>query len=218
MGLDDNHIITPSNGEIPEPDNADAPDDSGLICLAMMAKVFDHAINPEQIAHTRGKKNQRLDENDIILAARDTGLKAKASDTSWERLGDPVNLPCIAMRDDGSFLIIAKMGDGEKKGFVLVHDPLVGRPEEYSREQLETVWSGRVLRITSRKGLTGEDRRFDVSWFILTIIKYRHVFGEVGQCWPANQGVADGISRPIPGWQFAQLVFEPGLQVVDDRL
>jgi len=161
--------------------------DTGLHCFAMMARFLDQAINPEQIAHELGRGNTGdapLDETDILRAAKTLGIKARATNTAWDRLsagtkGGPVTLPVLACKTDGTFLILAKRGDGDKDGMILVHDPVAGRAEEYTRDMLEAVWDGRVIQMTSRSGLTGEGRRFDVSWFIPAIVKYRHIFSEV---------------------------------------
>jgi subfamily B ATP-binding cassette protein HlyB/CyaB len=78
-------------------------------------------------------------------------------------------MPAIALAKDGSFFIIAKM-DGEK---VLIHDPCVERPEIISQEQLAARWSGEMLLFTSRASLAGELAKFDFSWFVPAIVKYR---------------------------------------------
>lgn len=40
-------------------------------------------------------------------------------------------------------------------------------------------WNGRLLLLTSREFITGKNRKFDISWFIPALVKYRHIFGEV---------------------------------------
>ena len=44
---------------------------------------------------------------------------------------------------------------------------------------LDLDWSGTLLLFTRRAGQRPEDRRFDFSWFIPAIVKYRKLLGEV---------------------------------------
>src|SRR5207237_1860281 len=40
-------------------------------------------------------------------------------------------------------------------------------------------WSGELILIASRASLAGQLARFDFSWFIPSLVKYRKLFGEV---------------------------------------
>ena len=150
--------------------------DTGLECLVLLAQFFEQPASVDQVRHRLGKTDAPFDETDILRCARDLGFKATAAEADWGRLGDPIHLPVVAQRKDCTFLIIAKRIAEDK---ILVHDPLVGRPEVYSREKLEGVWTGRVILFASRKLLAGDTRRFDISWFIPAVVKYRRLFGEV---------------------------------------
>src|SRR3974377_1661538 len=41
------------------------------------------------------------------------------------------------------------------------------------------MWDGRLVLMTSRAGLTNLARRFDITWFLGAIHKYRRLLGEV---------------------------------------
>ena len=41
------------------------------------------------------------------------------------------------------------------------------------------LWSGRLVLLARRAALAGADRRFDLTWFIPPVVKYRRLFGEV---------------------------------------
>ncbi|MBL4691094.1 MAG: type I secretion system permease/ATPase [Rhodospirillales bacterium] len=148
--------------------------DTGLACLALIAKFLERPINADQLSHDFGKDGEAFDETDLLRAAKAMELKARAIDSSFERL-EKTPLPAIARLLDGSFVIIAKAGDGK----ALIHDPSTGTPEVLTREGLETVWHGRLILMTTRAHIAGEARRFDVSWFIPAVVKYRKLFGEV---------------------------------------
>src|SRR5258705_12505240 len=48
-----------------------------------------------------------------------------------------------------------------------------------SRGELEAAWDGRLILMTRRVAITDLARRFDLSWFMGAIQKYRYLLGEV---------------------------------------
>jgi subfamily B ATP-binding cassette protein HlyB/CyaB len=48
-----------------------------------------------------------------------------------------------------------------------------------TRAEFETVWDGRLVLMTRRAGLLDLSRRFDITWFLGAIHKYRRLLGEV---------------------------------------
>jgi subfamily B ATP-binding cassette protein HlyB/CyaB len=150
--------------------------DSGLACLAMMAQFLEVPCDPGQLRHERGKPGEAFSITDILVSAKALGIKARTVETTWKRL-EKTPLPAIAGRADGSFFILAKVAHDEDK--VLIQDPATGKPETVSRETLEQMWDGTLILLTTRKYLTGDQRRFDVSWFIPAVVKYRKILGEV---------------------------------------
>ena len=48
-----------------------------------------------------------------------------------------------------------------------------------TRAELEAVWDGRLILMTRRAGLSDLTRRFDITWFLGAIHKYRRLLGEV---------------------------------------
>jgi subfamily B ATP-binding cassette protein HlyB/CyaB len=169
----------PSTGALPEdfPPEQSGDTDTGLHCLVMLAKYFEKPANVEQLRHARAKAGELFDESDLLISAKEIGLKARAIEGTWERLGGAINLPAIARLKAGSYVILAKIND--EKTEILIHDPLVGRPEKKTKEEIEAEWTGGLILLTTRSQLTGEGAKFDVSWFIPAIIKFRHMFSEV---------------------------------------
>ena len=53
------------------------------------------------------------------------------------------------------------------------------RPAVMTRAELLAVWDGRLILMTRRAGLSDITRRFDITWFMGAIHKYRHLLGEV---------------------------------------
>jgi len=111
---------------------------------------------------------------DMLRCAKEFGLKARAHKTAWSRLAK-TPLPAIAVLRDGGFLLLGKMA----KGSVLVQSPLSSRPTLMERDELELLWDGRLVLMTSRASLVDLGRRFDITWFLSAIHKYRRLLGEV---------------------------------------
>src|SRR6266852_6028746 len=61
----------------------------------------------------------------------------------------------------------------------LVQSPVSPRPTMMSRDEFEAVWEGRLVLMTRRAGLADLGRRFDITWFLGAIHKYRRLLGEV---------------------------------------
>ena len=104
---------------------------------------------------------------------QDFGLKARAHRTDWPRLAR-TPLPAIATLRDGAFMVIAKAA--EDKVLVQQAD---SRPAVMTRAELAAIWDGGLILMTRRAGLTDLTRRFDITWFLGAIHKYRHLLGEV---------------------------------------
>ncbi|RZU46746.1 subfamily B ATP-binding cassette protein HlyB/CyaB [Fluviicoccus keumensis] len=148
--------------------------DTGLTCLIMLARFHAVAVDGEQLAHEFRKPAQPFGKEEILLAGKKLGLICKHVSVQLERLAT-TPLPAMAQGKDGNYFIIAKM-DGEK---ILIHDPHVERPEIIDRNTLTARWTGELILFTSRASLAGELARFDFSWFIPAVVKYRKLLLEV---------------------------------------
>ncbi len=144
---------------------------TGLTCFVLVLRFLGLPADPEQIAHRYGRD---FGVDEILRCAKELKVKARAIDSDWERLGKTA-LPAIAVRHDGGFFIIGKLTDTS----LLVHDPVTGKPESISREQFEAIWNGRLVLMTRRAGLGKLARRFDVTWFLQAMHKYRRLLVEV---------------------------------------
>jgi subfamily B ATP-binding cassette protein HlyB/CyaB len=80
----------------------------------------------------------------------------------------------MAKRTDGRYVVLSKL-EGEK---VLIQDPTEARPLILSREQFDSAWTGQLLLFTKRANLRLKDLKFDFTWFIPAVVKYRKFLGE----------------------------------------
>lgn len=148
--------------------------DTALTCLVMLARFHNLTVNPDQIRHEFADSGQPLGIAEVLLAARKVGLKAKRVSSSPKRLAH-LPLPAMAQHCDGHFFILARV-DGDS---VLLHDPLHGGSQQLELATFATLWNGELLLARSEASLASELSRFDFTWFIPAIVKYRRLLGEV---------------------------------------
>jgi subfamily B ATP-binding cassette protein HlyB/CyaB len=148
--------------------------DAGLECLAVIARLYGLAVDIGKLRHEFSRSDRQLDTNELVRAARYAGLKARAVQSSWQRL-QHTPLPAIASRKDGHLLVLARLVDGK----VLVHDPLESQPQLFPKELFETLWSGLLVLVTRRARAGSGEQGFGFRWFIPSMIRYRALFAEV---------------------------------------
>jgi ATP-binding cassette, subfamily B, bacterial HlyB/CyaB len=155
-----------ADSEIPE------PNDPGLTALVMLLRFHGIGADPSQIRHQSG--TVAIGTPEMVRCAREFGLKARELKTTWARLATTA-LPAIAVLKDGDFLLLGKVG-GDK---IVVQSTKTPRPELMTKEDLEAVWDGRIVLMTRRANLAELSRRFDITWFLGAIHKYRQQLAEV---------------------------------------
>jgi subfamily B ATP-binding cassette protein HlyB/CyaB len=148
------------------------PIDPGLEALVTLLHLQGVAADAEQIRHRLG--TDKIGASEMLRCARDLGLKARVYRTDWLRLAR-TPLPAIATLRDGGFLVVAKAAEDK----VLVQSPLAPRPVLMTRDELLAIWDGGLILMTRRAGLSDVTRRFDITWFLGAIHKYRHLLSEV---------------------------------------
>src|SRR5438552_8038878 len=146
--------------------------DPGLIALVTLLRFNGVGADAEQIRHQLGGAS--VGTSEMLRVAKELGLKARLLSTKWSRLAN-TPLPAIAVLRDGGFLILGKVGDKD----ALVQRPMWPRPTLMPRSELEAIWDGRLLLMTRRSGLLDLSRRFDITWFLGAVHKYRRLLGEV---------------------------------------
>ncbi len=146
--------------------------DPGLYVLVSLLRMNGIGADPEQIRHRFG--GVPLGVPEMLRCAKELGIKARQRIAGWERL-ETTPMPAIAALRDGGFLLLAKVGDGK----VIVQSPHSPRPALMTRAEFEEVSDGRIVLMTRRASLADLGRRFDITWFLGAIHKYRHQLSEV---------------------------------------
>jgi subfamily B ATP-binding cassette protein HlyB/CyaB len=148
------------------------PAHPGLEALVTLLQLQGVAADAGQIRHRLG--TDKIGAPELLRCAKDLGLKARAYRTDWSRLAR-TPLPAIALLRGGGFMVLAKASEDK----VLVQSPRSPRPALMSRDELLAVWDGDLILMARRAGMADMTRRFDVTWFMAAIHKYRHLLGEV---------------------------------------
>lgn len=148
--------------------------DTGLASLAIVARLHGKAAAPEQLAHELALQGPARGE-DLLLAARRIGLKAQLTKIKLDALAlGRAPLPCIIELLPSGFAVLARV-EGDR---ALLHDPAEGRPLALPLAELSARLTGRALFLASRATLAAELARFDFTWFIPAIVRYRKLIGE----------------------------------------
>lgn len=151
-----------------------ADHDSGLAALVLIARFHGIAADVEQLRHNFAITNGTAGESELVLAARSIGLKARSVKLAADRFSS-TPFPALVLGKNGKHFILAG-GDTEK---ALVLDPLENSPRQIAVGEVSERSQGRILLFASRASLAGDLARFDFSWFIPAIVKYRRLLLEV---------------------------------------
>jgi ATP-binding cassette, subfamily B, bacterial HlyB/CyaB len=152
-----------------------------LQALCAIARLHHVPADPQALAHELALPESHVPTpDDLVRAARHLGLKARHSRSSLDRL--PLTpLPAMAAvrrtTEDVDYVILAQC-DSQR---VLLQDPSRGngRPTIEPVEAFAGRWTGDLILIASRASIAGDLARFDFSWFIPALVKYRRLLGEV---------------------------------------
>jgi subfamily B ATP-binding cassette protein HlyB/CyaB len=147
--------------------------DSGAECLAFLLRYLKLPADSEAMRREHAAHGGAMTGAEIVLAARARGVRCRAVKIDAGAL-EQTPLPAIATASNGRFFILAKVDDAQ----ALVHEP-GGAPKTIPRAELERNWTGELILLARRAQLAGEDRAFDLTWFIPVIVRYRRLFGEV---------------------------------------
>jgi subfamily B ATP-binding cassette protein HlyB/CyaB len=150
----------------------DTVKDSGLQCLSLLLRFHQIAIDPTQIAHQFS--GAPIGVTEMLRCAKHLKVRARTVSESWAGL-TKLPLPAIAELKDKTFLIVGKVNADD----VLVQAPFENRPRIIKRAEFEYDWTGRIVLMTRRASLADVVRRFDVTWFLQAMHKYRRLLTEV---------------------------------------
>ncbi len=153
---------------------AGAAEDAGLVALVLIARLHGIAADAAQIRHHAGLADRQLGDGDLLIAAKRLGLKARVIPFNVERLAH-TPLPALILDKEGKHFILARLSNDK----ALIQEGNGTPPQIVSLERLAERSTGRVVLFASRASLAGDLARFDFSWFIPAMVKYRRLLLEV---------------------------------------
>lgn len=166
--------------------------DSALQALHIVAQLHHLPFDAAQLQHRFGS---HLDMQKLLLTAKAVGFKARLHHLQKARvLSTP--LPAICQATDGSFFVWARAAqsppaenrpdeaaadaaDNAKETVRMLIQMPGEPPRTVSQDAFFELATGEVVLLTSEANYAGETARFDFSWFIPSVVKYRQLLGEV---------------------------------------
>ncbi|MBR8140855.1 type I secretion system permease/ATPase [Burkholderia sp. AU19243] len=148
--------------------------DPGLAALVLIAQFHEIATDADQLRHASGLASSHLAADDLVLAARSIGLKAREVRVSMNRLASTPT-PALVLDAAGRHFVLAACDD-EKA--LIVEGGATG-PNVCAPADIIDRSGGRMILIASRAALAGGLARFDFSWFVPAVVKYRRLLTEV---------------------------------------
>jgi ATP-binding cassette, subfamily B, bacterial HlyB/CyaB len=164
--------------------------DTGLHSLVAIARFHQLPAEIDQLSHQFGEPGQSFSNTEILLAAKALTLRAKLITPALSELNSGI-LPAIAKSKDGEYFVLARIAHDSKNddsqdentkttSGVLIHDLREDAPKVLSIDEFKDLWSGELIALTRRHGLAESlQQKFDISWFIPSLVKYRKIFSEV---------------------------------------
>ena len=137
-------MCLPASGS-PDKNSGNAAKDP-LPALCLVARLHHVVAEPTSLRHALGKSTSDvLNVDDVLLAAKHLGLKAKRSASSAERL-NLVPLPALSRLSDGRWAVLAQC-DNQR---VLMQDPSNegSRPTIQPLDVFASQWSGELILLT----------------------------------------------------------------------
>ena len=142
--------------------------DPGLFCFINIAHFHGIPADPEQIVHALAiDPREGMSEGDMLRAAKSLKLKARAATVKYSKLAK-LPLPAIVGLEKEKYAILAQIVDGK----MLMLMPGGTPPKVISAKEFQKNWTGRVLLFVPRFWQE-TDRKFNLKWFIPTILKYK---------------------------------------------
>lgn len=154
--------------------------DSGLRCLLLAARFHNIEADEARLRHEFDSSGRGISAVDLARAAKSIGFKTRLTDINWQRL-DKIPLPVIGVLREGGFALVVSAREDKETGEyeLLMLCPEDSRPQKVALPQAQEMLTGNIMMLASRASVAKELGRFDFTWFVPSIVKYRRQIGEV---------------------------------------
>jgi ATP-binding cassette, subfamily B, bacterial HlyB/CyaB len=147
--------------------------DDGSWALGFALQVLGIAADPTRISHAAATR-RRLTEAELLRAARAFPVRARVVSSSPARLSR-TPMPAIGLLNTGEHVVLGQATEDR----VLLQGRNDERPKILSMAEFNDLWSGRVILLSKRAPISDPNRRFDLTWFMGAVKKYRQTLFEV---------------------------------------
>lgn len=148
--------------------------DSALDCFVLMLGFLQKPADPDQLRHAAGKGSAPLDAADLVRLAKQLDVRAREVAVPSAKLARQP-LPAIASTKDGQYFVLLQVSEDK----ALVFHPHRDKPQAVPLAALDEHYAGNLILMTTRERVAGASRAFDVTWFIPSLVKYRHLLRDV---------------------------------------
>ncbi len=142
----------------------------------MIAGLHSIVADEAQLRHQFGF-DDAFNTDRILRAAHHLGMGAKLVKQQETRLAQ-TPLPAIGIDKDGEYFVVGRYDAKSEPARILIQRPGAS-PKILTLLQFLEIWSGELIFLTSKSNFSGETARFDFTWFIPALVKYRGLLGEV---------------------------------------
>ena len=146
---------------------------TGIFCFSMMVQYLKIPVDMQTIQHEYCPNGQDFTPLSMVRAAKSLGVRAKKLRIKPQRISNQT-FPLIAISKSNEYFIIAT----KKEDNVLIQKA-GSAPESITLDDLLQVWDGEVILLTSRSVSFDGIKKFDLSWFVPVIVKYRKLFRDI---------------------------------------
>jgi subfamily B ATP-binding cassette protein HlyB/CyaB len=154
--------------------NQGSTQDAAIASLHTVCMFHKINFNPEDVRHKYADETGAFNDVAIVRAAISLGLKAGIRNTSADRI-DNISCPAIVYSSDGVPCVLLKVqGDS-----VIYFDPRASGASKIDRNLFKERFSRKIVMFSSRESIVGDLAKFDISWFVPAVIKYRKLLGHV---------------------------------------
>ncbi|WP_431857355.1 peptidase domain-containing ABC transporter [Azospirillum sp.] len=152
-------------------------------CLATVARHHGIDTSPERLIHDFVLGNEEPQEPFLVRMAREIGLKAKAVTLGWDDLfGLNDAFPVILRLRNGNSMLL--VGGATRAGtrLALLQDPLAEDAGVLMLDEarLMGAWDGHAVFLKKQHGKDGEERPFNLLWFLPEILRQVRIFRDIG--------------------------------------
>lgn len=148
--------------------------DTALICLVAIAKMLGLPADMAQLRRAYVVNEKGMDTLMLMRAAKNLGLKSRLVTSVPQQLAQ-IPFPAIAILKNGNYVVLARM-DKERVSIV---DPYKDNAITIPVGNFLHAWSGQVILLTRRVGLSDVARKFNITWFIPAIWRYKQLLVQV---------------------------------------